>query len=124
MSLVWRGRGLFGGPLGDLAVVGANAWVVQVLRFGYQVPFLSRPPLSSVPLPLPSYSPSSICGLALADAVSDLMAKEAIEPAPPTPGYYSRLFVTPKVTGGWRQVIDLSRLNRFVDVSHFHMETT
>ena len=37
---------------------------------------------------------------------------------------YSRLFVTPKVTGGWRPVIDLSRLNGFVDVSHFHMETT
>ena len=33
-------------------------------------------------------------------------------------------FVTPKVTGGWRPVIDLSRLNGFVDVSHFHMETT
>ena len=102
----------------------ADAWVLQVLRFGYQVPFLSWPPLSSVPLPLPSYSPSSIRGLALADAVSDRVAKEAIEPAPPMPGYYSRLLVTPKVTGGWRPVIDLSRLNGFVDVSHFHMETT
>ena len=39
------------------------------------------------------------------------------------PGYYSRLFVTPKVTGGWRPVIDLSCLNRSVLVSHFHMET-
>ena len=102
---------------------GADAWVVQVLRFGYRVPFLFRPPLSSIPLPLPSYSPSSIRGLALVDAVSDLVAKEAIEPAPPMPGYYSHLFVTPKVTGGWRPVIDLSRLNGFVDVSHFHMET-
>ena len=120
MSLVWRGRGLFGRPLGDLAVVG----VVQVLRSGYQVPFRSQPPLSSVPLPLLSYSPSSVRGLALASAVSDLVAKEAIEPAPPTPGYYSRLFVTPKVTVGWRPVIDLLHLNRFVDVSHFHMETT
>ena len=98
--------------------------MVQVLRFGYQVPFRSLPPLSSTPLPLPSYSPSSILGLALTDAVSDLVAKEAIEPAPPTPGFYSCLFVTPKVTGGWRPVIDLSRLNGFVDVSHFHMETT
>ena len=33
------------------------------------------------------------------------------------------LFVTSKVTGGWRPVIDLSRLNRSVRVSHFHMET-
>ena len=102
----------------------ADAWVVQVLRFGYQVPFRSRPPLFSTPLPLPSYSPSSIRGLALADVVSDLEAKEAIEPAPPTPGFYNRLFVTPKVTGGWRLVIDFSRLNGFVDVAHLHMETT
>ena len=123
MSLVRCGGGLSGGSLGDLAVVGANAWVVQVLHFGYQVPFRSLPPLSLVPLPLPSYSPSSIRGLAVTAAVSDLLAKEAIELAPPSPGFYSRLFVTPKVTGGWRPVIDLSRLNSFVDVSHFYMET-
>ena len=43
--------------------------------------------------------------------------------APSSPGYYSRLFVTPKVTGDLRPVIDLSRLNRSVLVSHFHMET-
>ena len=103
---------------------GADAWVVQVLQFGHQVPLRSFPPLSHVLLPLPSYSPSSIRGLALTAAVSDLLAKEAIELAPPLPGFYSRLFVTPKVTGGWRPVIDLSRLNGFVDVSHFHMETT
>ena len=35
----------------------------------------------------------------------------------------SRLFVTPKVTGGWRPVIDLSHLNGWVKLSHFHMET-
>ena len=62
--------------------------------------------------------------LALASAVVALQEKEAIELAPPSSGYYSRLFVTPKVTGGWRPVIDLSRLNDWVDVSHFHMETT
>ena len=117
MSLVRRGRETW-------QSWGADAWVVQVLRFGYRVPFLSRHPLSSIPLPLPSYNPSSIRGLAFADAVSDRVAKAAIEPAPPTPGYYSRLFVTPKVTGGWLPVIDLSRFNGFVDVSHFHMETT
>ena len=78
---------------------GADAWVVQVLRYGYRVPFRSRPPLSHVPIPLPSYSPNSIRGLALSDEVSALVEKEAIEIAPPSPGFYSRLFVTPKVTG-------------------------
>ena len=76
-----------------------------------------------MPIPLPSYSPSSIRGLALSAAVADLCAEGAIELAPLSPGYYSCLFVTPKVTEGWRPVIDLSRLNRSVRVSHFHMET-
>ena len=101
---------------------GAALWVVEVLRFGYRVPFLVAPVLSNVPIPLPSYSPSSIQGLALNAAVADLSAKGAIGPAPPSPGYYSCLFVTPKVTGVWRPVIDLSRPNRSVLVSHFHME--
>ena len=56
--------------------------------------------------------------------VVDLQEKDAVELAPSSPGYYSRLFVTPKVTGGWRPAIDLSRLNRSVDVSHFYMETS
>ena len=102
---------------------GADPRVVEVLRFRYQVSFRVSPVHSNVPIPLPSYSPSSIRGVALSAAVADLCAKGAIEPAPPSPGYYSRLFVTPKVTGGWRPVIDLSRLNRSVLVSHFHMET-
>ena len=102
---------------------GADRLVVEFVRFGYRVPFLSAPPLSDVPIPLPSYSPSSIRGLALNTAIVDLHEKGAIELAPPSPGYYSRLFVTPKVTGGWLPVIDLSRLNRSVRVSHFHMET-
>ena len=103
---------------------GAEPWVIQVLKVGYLIPFISPPPLSSVPIPLPSYTPGSVRGLALAAAVDDLLAKGAIEPAPPDPGFYSRLFVTPKVTGGWRPVIDLSRLNVYVKVSHFRMETS
>ena len=75
-----------------------------------------------MPIPLPSYTPSSVRGLALAAAMVALREKEIIEPAP-SPGYYSRLFVTPKVTGGWHPVIDLSRLNGWVDVSHFRMES-
>ena len=103
--------------------MGADPWVVQVLRFGYIIPFHSPPPLSSTLIPLPSYTPSSIRGMALAAAVKDLLSKGAIEPSSSGPGFYSRLFVTPKVTGGWRPVIDLSFLNRFVRLSHFRMET-
>ena len=41
----------------------------------------------------------------------------------PSPGFYSHLFVVWKTSGSWRPVIDLSHLNRFVDVCHFQMET-
>ena len=98
--------------------------MVEVLRVGYCLPFLSTPPLSNAPLPMPSYSPTSVKGAALEEVTLDLVAKGAVELAPlPSPGFYSRLFVVWKTSGSWRPVIDLSHLNRFVDVSPFQMET-
>ena len=98
--------------------------MVEVLRFGYRIPFLSSPPLSATPVPMPSYSPSSTRGAALEEATLGLVAKGAVELASlPSPGFYSRLFVVWKTSGSWRPVIDLSHLNLFVDVSHFQMET-
>ena len=98
--------------------------MVEVLRVGYCLPFLSTPPLSNAPLPMSSYSPTSIKGAALEEVTLDLVAKGAVELAPlPSPGFYSRLFVVWKTSGSWRPVIDLSHLNRFVDVSPFQMET-
>ena len=41
----------------------------------------------------------------------------------PKSGFYSRLFQVHKKSGGWRPVIDLSRLNRHVITPHFKMET-
>ena len=103
---------------------GAEPWVVEVLRVGYCLPFLSTPPLSNVPIPMPSYSPTSVKGAALEEVTLGLIAKGAVELAPlPSPGFYSRLFVVWKSSGSWCPVIDLSHLNRFVDVSPFQMET-
>ena len=97
---------------------------MEVLRFGYRLPFLSTPPLSATPIPMPSYSPTSTKGAALEEVTLGLIAKGAVELAPlPSPGFYSRLFVVWKTSGSWRPVIDLSHLNRLVDVSHFQMET-
>ena len=91
---------------------------------GYLIPFLSRPPLSAVPIPMPSYNPLSTKGVALREVTQALIAKGAVELAPlPSPGFYSCLFVVWKTSGSWRPAIDLSTLNRFVDVSHFRMET-
>ena len=88
------------------------------------VPFLRDPPLSKVPIPMPSYHPLSTKGVALGEVTQALIAKSAVELAPlPSLGFYSRLFVVGKTSGSWRPVIDLSTLNLFVDMSHFKMET-
>ena len=103
---------------------GAEPWVVEVLRLGYCLPFLSTPPLSNVPIPMPSSSPTSIKGAALEEVTLGLIAMGAVGLAPLTsPGFYSHLFVVWKTSRSWRPVIDLSHLIRFVDVSPFQMET-
>ena len=79
---------------------------------------------SNVPIPMPSYSPTSIMGAALVEVTLGLLAKGVVGLAPlPSPGFYSHLFVVWKTSGSWRQVIDLSHLHRFVVVSPFQMET-
>ncbi|KAK3864567.1 hypothetical protein Pcinc_029750 [Petrolisthes cinctipes] len=55
---------------------------------------------------------------------SKRIAKGAIEEAPATPGFYSHLFVVTKATGGFRPVLDLSSLNRYVTTTQFRMETS
>ena len=91
---------------------------------GYRVPFMTPPPLSLVPVALPSHSPNSIKGEALPGEVLALVPKGAVELAPPSPVYYSRLFVAWNASGSWRPVIDLSHLNKFVLQTCFKMETS
>ena len=98
-------------------------WVVELLRRSYSIPLVLPPPLSRVPVPSDSYSPSSTKGVALQGEISALIEKGAVELAPPSPGFYSRVFVVVKVPGSWRPIIDLSILNKFVLQSRFKMES-
>ncbi|XP_070210298.1 uncharacterized protein [Littorina saxatilis] len=54
-----------------------------------------------------------------------LLQKHAIEEVIDrrSPGFYGRLFVVPKASGGWRPVLDLSPLNGFLRKVPFMMET-
>ena len=85
---------------------------MEALRVGYRIPFDRPPPLSECPVSLPAYSPHSIRGVALNQELQDLLRKGAVEPAPQSPGFYSRLFLVKKASGSWRPIIDLSTLNR------------
>ena len=102
---------------------GVDSWVVEALRVGYRIPFDRPPPLSEYPVSLPAYSPHSIRGVALNQELQNLLRKGAVEPAPQSPGFYSRLFLVKKASGSWRPIIDLSTLNHYVTSSRFHMET-
>ena len=98
---------------------------MTVLRDGYRVPFKdSPPPLARTPVSFPTYQAGSPRAQALRQEVEALLAKGALEIArDPGPGFYSRLFLVEKATGGWRPVIDLSHLNDFVQLTPFKMET-
>ena len=102
-------------------VIAAESWVVTVLRDGYRVPFLdSPPPLSRTPVSFPTYR----AGSPRAQEVEGMLAKGALEIAQDLgPGFYSRLFLVEKASGGWRPVISLSHLNEFVQLTQFKMET-
>ena len=53
-----------------------------------------------------------------------MLAKGALEIARDAgPGFYSRLFLVEKASGGWRLVIDLSHLYEFVQLTRFKMKT-
>ena len=55
---------------------------MEVLRYGYRIPFLYDPPLSKAPISMPSYHPSSTKGVALREVTQALVAKCAVELAP------------------------------------------
>lgn len=120
--------GPVGARLGDFWLnwqhIGAEDWVVQVLRGGYYLPFGEElPPLTASPPEL-SYGPSHALFQELQDQVQKLLDKRAIEPVlDQSPGFYSRLFLAPKKSGEWRPVIDLSTLNGFIITPKFKMET-
>ena len=86
--------------------------------------FRSAPPIKL--LVPPCSPPSSVeIGRVLAHEVVALLQKEAIERVHDSlsPGFYGRLFVVPKTTGGWRPVLDLSPLNVFLKKCPFRMDT-
>ena len=62
---------------------------------------------------------------ALAICIQSLLSKNAIERVENVKslGFYRRLFLVPKPHQRWRPVIDLSRLNTFLHVEKFKMET-
>ena len=82
--------------------IGAETWVVTVLRGGYSVPFTDSPtPLARTPVSFPTNWATSPRAQALRQEVKAMLAKGALEIArDPGPGFYSRLYLVEKAAGG------------------------
>ena len=98
--------------------------VLNIITNGYVLPFRSKPNLIRFPLILSEYKAQQK-DQALATCIQSLLSKNAIERVENVKslGFYSRLFLVPKPHQRCRPVIDLSRLNTFLHVEKFKMET-
>ena len=98
--------------------------VLNIITNGYVLPFISKPNLVRAPLIQSGYKALQK-ELALTSCIQSLLSKNAIERVENVKslGFYSRLFLVPKPHQRWRPVIDLSRLNTFLLVERFKMET-
>ena len=114
--------------------MGATKRVTRWLQKGYFLPFhksrqgvLILPPVTTNPNPdlNTSYGKDSDKEQALNVMIKDLLVKNAIQPiSNETKAFFSRVFLVPKRTGGYRLVIDLSVLNQYMYVQPFKMDTT
>ena len=91
---------------------------------GYVLPFISKPNLVRAPLIRSGYKALQK-DQALASCIQSLLSENAIERVENVKSlrFYSRLFLVPKPHQRWRPVIDLSRLDTFLLVERFKMET-
>ena len=109
-------------------LVTDSSWVLDVVRYGYKLEFASQPPLTTHPifdeLSLPTHQKQAVH-----DQVMDLLDQGAVALVknPHTPRFYSKLFVREKKSDSlepvYRLIIDLSKLNEFLIVPHFTMES-
>ena len=103
---------------------GVHPHQLALLTQGYKLPFITHPHLSRSPCVISGYTNLEKDD-ALAQTIQDLLHKGAIEPVrnKHSLSFYSRLFLVPKPGNRWRPVIDLSALNKFLDIPKFKMET-
>ena len=103
---------------------GAGPKIVQILREGYTLPFRIRPNLTRSPTVISRYvNPHR--NSYLLEALHQLMDKNAIELVhnQTSLGFFNRLFLVPKPNNKWGPILDLSKLNLFLKVEKFKMET-
>ena len=101
--------------------IGADQWVLNLLREGHRPELQSVPSLSTSPHQFEIHNNV----LEVMEHVQIMLDKEVIEPVRDmySPGFYSNIFLVPKKSGGTRPVFNLKALNQYLVVPHFKMET-
>lgn len=98
-----------------------DPWVLETIRFGVDIDFISKPIQGEIPPQLAlSKDMSAICD----KEVDELLSKGAVSLVSDdrVDAFYSNLFVVPKRPTGYRPVINLRGVNKFVRYEHFKME--
>ena len=104
--------------------LGASPRVVQILREGYTLPFRIHPKLARYPTVVSCYvNPHR--NSYLLEALHHLTDKNTVELVQnqKSLGFFNQLFLVPKPNNKWRPILDLSKLNLFLKVEKFKMET-
>ena len=107
----------------------ASPEIVQLVKYGHRIVFLPgmKPKLSgpdwSKATKLPKHQMEVI-----RREIKDLVDKKAMrvisrKEACSKPGFYSKMFCSAKPAGGWRPVINLKPLNKFVSKKNLRLET-
>ena len=104
--------------------LGASPKIVQILKEGYTLPFQNRPLLSRHTTVISRYV-NHHRNSYLSEALHQLISKNAVERVqnPRSLGFFNRFFLVPKPNNKWRPILDLSKLNLFLRVEKFKMET-
>ncbi|KAL0147254.1 hypothetical protein M9458_057440 [Cirrhinus mrigala] len=106
-----------------LALTSPSCWLLQTIRLGYATRFAHH---------TPKFRGVHFTSVEAADApvlsaeIATLLAKDAIQPAPPADmkaGFYSLYFVVPMKGGGLRPILDLRVLNQALHRLPFKMLT-
>ena len=96
-----------------------SSWVLQCIQ-GYGLEFSQSPPRDNWPPLCPYLSKEQ--EMVLDQEIKDLLSKRAVELAPSKRGIFSPMFIVPKKDRGWQPIINLKRLNSYLEVPHFKME--
>ena len=98
----------------------SDSWVINTIT-GYKFEFISKPIQKVVPKPIEfSVEKSKIVD----EEISDLLRKGAISVSKfEKDQFISNIFLVAKKNGKFRPVINLSKLNEFIEYHHFKQET-